>query len=344
VIDAGDHPRAPSPADPERELASGASVDLPPREPPQHRARAVVGFLIGLALFGAAVWTIATGDHDFEASLDAARHAPWWLVAGVLVLPIANWLVVSESFRVLTGRYARVGRAEMAGLIASAWLLNYLPMKPGMFGRLAYHKHVNKVRYADSARVLAFSVSLTAVSLGLLVVVALLVHWKGPAWVWCSTPAVVLAIGAFALRNRGPWAGRVAYGALLRYIDSMIWVGRYAASFALVGSPLSFADSVTVAAVSQVALLIPVSGNGLGVREWGVRLVTSPAGLLADVVNRAAEIAIALPVGIAGTLWSVREVRKHRAATHPRAGAKGAHASAPPSPVETTPGDAPLPG
>lgn len=288
--------------------------DQPPAIPPRRRAIGVAGFVIGLTLFAAAVWAIITGGHDFRASIDAARAAPWWLGALVVGLPIANWLVVSESFRALTGRYARVGRAEMAGLIGSAWLLNYLPMKPGMFGRLAYHKHINGVRYADSARVLGFSVSMTGVSLGLLVVVAALVRVGGPSWVWCALPAVGLAVGAFLLRRRGPWTGRVVYTALLRYIDSMIWVGRYAAAFALVGSPLSFADSVAVAAVSQAALLVPVSGNGLGVREWGVRLVTSPVGLLADVVNRAAEVAVALPIGLIGTAWSVRTLRAHKRA------------------------------
>lgn len=292
-------------------------ADAPPIDPPQHRARAIIGFVIGLALFGAAIWVIVSGEHDFAASIDAARHAPWWLVASVLLLPVANWLTVSESMRALTNRYGSqtgrpVGRAEMAGLIGSAWLLNYLPMKPGMFGRLAYHKHINKIRYADSARVLGFSVSLTGVSLGLLIVVALLVHTGGPAWVWCAAPAVVLALAAIVTRRRGPWTGRVLYAAFWRYLDSMIWVGRYGASFALVGSRLSFADCVMVAAVSQVALLIPVSGNGLGVREWGVRLATSPAGLLADVVNRAAEMAVALPIGLIGSAWSVRRVRAAR--------------------------------
>jgi MFS family permease len=291
--------------------------DTAPVQPPHRRARAVAGFVIGLALFGAAIWVIVSGEQDFAESWDAATHAPWWVVAAVLVLPVANWLTVSESFRALTNRYATegrrpVGRAEMAGLIGSAWLLNYLPMKPGMFGRLAYHKHVNKIRYADSARVIGFSVSLTGFSLVLLVLVAMLVRTGGPAWVWCATPAAALGVGAIAVRGRGPWAGRVVYAAFWRYLDSMIWVGRYAASFALVGEPLSFADSVAVAAVSQVALLVPLSGNGLGVREWGVRLVTSPAGLLADVVNRAAEMAVALPIGFIGSAWSVRRVRAAR--------------------------------
>ena len=289
------------------------SVDLSPRASPAKRFRAIIGFTIGLALFGGAIWAIVSGDHDFKASLDAARNAPWWLAALVIVLPIANWLVVSESFRALNGRYARVGYSEMAGLIGSAWLLNYLPLKPGLLGRLAYHKQINGIRYADSARVLGFSVSMTGVSLGLLIVVAALMRTGGPAWVWCTLPVVGLGIASFIVRRRGPWTGRVVYTALLRYIDSMIWVGRYAASFALVGAPLSFENAVAVAAVSQITLLIPISGNGLGIREWGVRLATSPAGLIADVVNRAAEMAVALPIGIIGTAWSVRRLRAHKA-------------------------------
>ena len=160
------------------------------------KARAAVGFVIGVALFGAAVWVIVTGEQDFAESLDAARHAPWWIVASVLVLPVLNWLTVSESFRALTNRYADrddptldeqgrgtpVTRREMGGLIASAWLLNYLPMKPGMFGRLAYHKHVNRIRYAQSARVIAVSVSTTIATLAILIAVAVVVSLGGPVW------------------------------------------------------------------------------------------------------------------------------------------------------------------
>ena len=292
---------------------TGGQADPLPKASKSKRLRAIIGFIVGLALFGGAIWSIAAGDHDFKGSLEAARNAPWWVVALVVVLPIANWLIVSESFRALNGRYAKVGHAEMAGLIGSAWLLNYLPMKPGLLGRLAYHKQINKIRYQDSARVLGFSVSMTGVAIGLLIAVAALMRIGGPGWVWCALPVVGLGAGAFITRNRGPWTGRVVYTALLRYIDSMIWIGRYAASFALVGSPLSFENAVAVTAVSQITLLIPISGNGLGVREWGVRLATSPAGLLADVVNRAAEMAVALPIGIIGTLWSVRRLRAHNA-------------------------------
>ena len=278
--------------------------------------RRVAGFTVGVALFAAAIWAIASNRGEIDSALESARRAPWWVVAAVIVLPVINWLLVGTSFAVLQNRYGRVGLGEMLALIGSAWLLNYLPFKPGMFGRLAYHKHVNGIRYADSARVLVASVSLTAGSIGVLLVIALLVRMSPPAlgWLWCVPVPVLLGIAALVLASRGPWGWRLALAGLLRYLDTMVWIGRYAAAFAMVGSPLDFQTALFVAAVSQIALLIPLAGNGLGIREWGVRAASAvQIGLLADVINRAAEVAVALPIGLAGSLWAARILAKHRA-------------------------------
>lgn len=276
------------------------------------RTRGLIGFLVGLTLFAAAVWAISSDENDLRVSWQAARDAHWTLVAAVVVLPVINWLLVSLSFRFLQSHYAPVGFGEMSALIASAWLLNYLPLKPGMIGRFAYHKHVNGIRYVDSTRVILVSVTLCGLSIGVLVVIALLVRFSGPAWgwVWCLPVPVALGLAAVALRRRGPWWWRVAAAGLMRYLDMMVWIGRYAAAFALIGSPLDFQTALLVAAVSQVALMIPISGNGLGIREWGVRAVTSPAGLLADVVNRAAELVVSLPIGVVGTVWATRRLTR----------------------------------
>lgn len=288
----------------------------------RRKLRGVVGFVIGIALFAAAVWAILSSDGDFEVSLEAARHAPWWIVAAVVVLPILNWLLISTSFMVLQSRYAPVGWGEMTAIIGSAWLLNYLPFKPGMFGRLAYHKHVNGIRYADSARVLVASVSLSGLSIGLLLVIALLVRFSGPAWgwLWCVPPPVALGVAAVVLAPHTRWKWRLATAGLLRYLDTMVWIGRYAAAFALIGSPLDFQTALFVAAVSQVALLIPIAGNGLGIREWGVRAASAmQVGLLADVVNRAAEVAVALPIGVVGSIWAARRLARMKAVTRDQA-------------------------
>lgn len=288
---------------------------------PAGRWRRAIGFVIGAGLFIAAVWAIVTGGTDFRSAFDAARAAPWWLVAGVLLLPMLNWLAVSASFHVLNNRYGRVGRVEMGALIASAWLLNYLPFKPGMFGRLAYHKKINGIRFSDSARVLLINAVLTVFSMGVLVSFAVAVRLFGIkwgwewGWVWSLPVLVALSAAALVLRWRAPgdgvWAWRVAAAAALRYFDIMTWVGRYAASFALIGHPLSLDSAVLVTAVSQFVLLIPLAGNGLGLREWGVRAATEPVGLLADVVNRAAEIAVSLPLGIAGSVFAGRRLIRH---------------------------------
>ncbi len=277
--------------------------------------RHIAGFALGAALFVAAIWAIASNRGEIDSALESARRAPWWVVAAVVVLPVINWLLVGTSFAVLQNRYGRVGLGEMLALIGSAWLLNYLPFKPGMFGRLAYHKHVNGIRYADSARVLVASVSLTAGSIGVLLVIALLVRMSPPAlgWLWCLPVPVLLGIAALVLPRHGPWWWRLALAGLLRYLDTMVWIGRYAAAFAMVGSPLDFQTALFVAAVSQIALLIPLAGNGLGVREWGVRAASAvQIGLLADVINRAAEVAVALPIGLAGSLWAARILSEHR--------------------------------
>jgi hypothetical protein len=98
----------------------------------------------------------------------------------------------------------------------------------------------------------------------------------------------------------------------VRYLDVLIWMARYAAVFALVGRPLSWGEAAAVAGVSQAAMLVPFVGNGLGVREWAIRLVapalpawfagdaglTGTLALSADLLNRAGEIVAAVPVGL----------------------------------------------
>ena len=283
------------------------------------RVRGLIGFGIGLLLFGAALLAIFRGGADLSDAWTHARSAPWWLVAAVIVLPVLNWLVISLSFHILHNHDGRVGRTEMASLIASAWLLNYLPLKVGMLGRLAYHKRVNGIPFRKSVRVLVVSVTLSGLAIGVLIGIAALVRLTagrvGPewTWVWCVPVPVGLLVAAWVLRGTNGWAWRIALAGFCKYLDMMIWIGRYAAAFALVGSPLGFEASLIVAAVSQIALLIPISGNGLGIREWGVRAVTDPVGLLADVVNRAAELVVSVPLGLAGSAYAARRLANHSA-------------------------------
>jgi hypothetical protein len=87
--------------------------------------------------------------------------------------------------------------------------------------------------------------------------------------------------------------------------------------FALIGSPVAWGAAVALAAASQLASLIPLGGNSLGWREWvtgfvapllpvGLSLTTTiglHTGLTADLVNRAFEIVLAVPIGLACAAW-----------------------------------------
>ena len=259
------------------------------------------------------------------------RQAPWWLVALVVGLPVANLVGVALSFWLISRRYGRVGPLEMNALVATAWLLNYLPMKPGLIGRLAYHKKINNIRYRDSARVIVWAASFTAVSTIVLFALAALVKATGTHVTILLAPLPAIALGTLiAVRHNKrrlpddspePRRGHapVCLGAamLFRYADMLIWAARYWASFKLVGVDIDPSGAAILAVISQFTLAIPVAGNGLGVREWGIGVAAQwlglsvrAVGLAADVINRAAELVVSIPLGIAGWIFITIRLRR----------------------------------
>lgn len=278
-----------------------------PRRGPSWRA--TLGFVLGLVLLIAAVVVVARSGPGLGQAARAVAGAPLWVVGAVLLAPVLSWLASAGTLWALTRRFGTVGLGEMNALVASAWLLNYLPLKPGLVGRLAYHKRVNGIRVKDSARVLVESLLIAIPCAGVMLVIGLAL--RGTAALpaaqvgFVAAPAVVLALACVVVPP-GRRFGWLLLAVLLRYLDMLVWVGRYAAVFAAVGMPLGLPECVVVASVSQMALLIPIAGNGLGVREWAVGLTAGAAGgavepaLAADLVSRAAEIALCVPIGLLG--------------------------------------------
>lgn len=307
-------PPAPSPgADGPTPLPAPLTAPLTAPPAPQttrSRLRPILGFTIGAALLAAAITAVLTQGHAARAALDAARGAPLWLYAAALALPLVNWLIISLSFWVLMRRHGPVRAREMAALIGAAWLLNYLPLRPGMVGRVAYHKSVNRIAIADSVRVMIVGMAAGAAATLCLLAAAAILGPGAPLPLWAAALAAPLALAGLAaagpLRSR-PW---LPANFALRYADVLVWAARYWVVFALVGAPIDLAGAAAVAAVCQLALVIPLVGNGMGIREWAVGLVAAalPAGfasgaalttgVTADLANRAAELLIALPVGL----------------------------------------------
>jgi len=288
----------------------------------------IAGYALGVVLFVAAIFAVVTQGDTLAGALSNIRGAPVWLIALAFVLPALNWLVVSVSLWVLMRAYGRIGLGEMTALIANAWLLNYFPMRPGMAGRITYHKLINRIRVRDSAKAVLQATAMTGISIVVLGAMAIgladrvgLTVW----WIALTAPAAVLAVGIPLLRTR-PFLRRMTIAMLFRHVDMMVWVARYWVVFALIDAPIGLPGAVGFAVLSQVALLVPFTGNGLGVREWviGHSAASGRAlGLTADLINRAAELVVSIPTGLVAAWWVARRLARY-GEEHPEAEASSA--------------------
>lgn len=302
-------------------------TDPAPTPPPRTPLRRALGFALGLTLVGAAIFAVARSGTDLGDAYEKVRHAPVWVLVFLALVPAMSWVATSGALWALTRRFGDVAPAEMGALVGSAWLLNYLPLKPGLVGRLAYHKRVNNIPVKHSVRVLVDSVILTTTSSAFVLALALLLREVAMPLGWqvaiVLAPAAALAL-ACTLRPPGERHGWVLLAALFRYLDVLVWIARYAAVFYALDDPIGLPEAVLVASASQLAIAVPLTGNGLGVREWAVGLTVGATGggiqlaLAADLINRAAELLVAVPIGLLGARWVARRHASRRAAERNR--------------------------
>ncbi len=293
---------------------------VPPTGPRPLFKRAV-GFVISVSLFALALAAVGVRREDVAQAMAHASSAPPWLIAALAILPAVNLALIATSLWFIMTRYGRVGLVEMNQLIFTAWLLNFLPMKPGLMGRVAYHKRFNNIRVRDSARALVESMALSAISIGALLAVAVGVRGMtstGLVIAATTAPAGLMILAALVAMTRWAPAARLIAALALRYLDILVWVARYVLCFQILGADLALSDVVLITTASQLAQLVPFAGNGLGVREWAVGVVgkasglTIPVALSADLINRAAELVLAVPLSFAA-MWAVTlRVRRHR--------------------------------
>jgi hypothetical protein len=288
-----------------------------------------------VALLAAAVWAAARQGESLPQAWESLKVASPWLIAAALGLPLVNLVLVSLSFWVLMRREGRISPAEMFCLIGAAWLLNFAPLRPGLIGRVAYHRAVNGIPVGRAVWVTGVGIAAGAAAVAVALGLAGLLRGCASPWVWVFSFAAVLAataatVGVLAARGSRRWVYGATFG--LRLLDIAVWVVRYAALFALVGRPISLPGAVAVTAVCQVVLVVPFVGNGLGLREWAVGLMASAlpremvtsggnaavgraamrnVGLAADLVNRAAELVVAVPLGLLCSAWLAQRIRRN---------------------------------
>lgn len=303
----GSAPRIPPvPPDPPAPSAAGRPA-----------ARRLVGGILGLVLLGAAGWLLWSRRDGLAEAMASLRRPDPWLIAALLAAILANMGLTGWFFHALFRRHGAVGRWEMQAVMASATLLNYLPLRPGMPGRVAYHARVNAIPVRRSIGLMIGAVLLSA---GLAAIILGLV-WLGRGTragllfgllVPALGLAVVAAVRRDESRGRTPWA----VAGLIRMAEVACIAVRTWASFALVGVELDVSAAAALAAVAVVVTIVPLTSNGLGLREWTVGLlgpvlagVPLELAVTADLVARAGELLVAAVAGSTSMWWLARQSR-----------------------------------
>lgn len=301
------------------DAAANAPEPEPRRSPLWLR---IAGFAFGLACLLAAISVARDTREQFDAALVSLRAPAPLLVAAVLSAALVGLFLSGSLFWLLVRRFARVPFGEMQAVISASGLLNYLPLKPGFVGRIAYLRGRHGVRVSDSIRMIVEALALTGISavISTLTLVALRAAGLDGGWslLACVLPALL------ALQPRG----RTMLLALaIRQAEFSLWIARYWIVFRLVGAPIGLDTAVVLAAISVISSLIPFISNGLGVREWAVGLLTplitgdavgASQAIVAELAHRTLEIAVVAPVGLVGLFACIRSARA-RGSSRPHA-------------------------
>lgn len=298
----------------------------------------------GFVLLVYAVYLVVKQQDLLTSAWTSLRAAPVWQIALIVALPLTNWLNMTLLFYVLTRHSAKVRLGEMAALIGSAWLLNIIPGRPGLMGRVAYHTVVNQMPVKDSVKVIVAGIAANGVAVALALLLVGASYMGGqmlpPQLAADATPKFLMMGAAVTLAllismawyqrsgrqkpNAPVAAWRFVFAVAMRYADYLIWVTRYWLAFKVIGLPITLTEAAGIAVVSQIVQLSPVQ---IGPREWAIGIAgtflpslkqtaatastaRTATGLTADLLNRAAELAIQLPVGLVCTWWVFRELKR----------------------------------
>lgn len=295
------------------------------RQVMSHPAVRMLAWMSGLGLLLLAMWMIvrdpAMSQETFARLRDGLGRLTVVQVITLLLLPLCSLLLTSLCFWQLMRMHGGVRLIEMWNLIAASWVLNLLPLKPGLVGRVVYHAKVNRIPAATSVRVLVEA----AVSgiLGVAMLSAIVLRQRvGEAWfdgLLGAASLTLLALALWGIVRPAQYVPRIAGAVLLRLLDAFTWVLRYGLVFRIVGVDLPIEHAAIIAAGAQAAAYVPLVGNGLGVREWVVGSLSRwmsaanvpiQIGLAADVLNRLIEVLVLGPVGLLGVWWVTRRVRE----------------------------------
>jgi hypothetical protein len=289
-----------------------------------------LGPALGFVLLAAAlimVWRQRETVVDALGALKNMTSADLMLHISVLIASVlGNVICTAAMFNLLMRRYGKVGWMEMQSLIAGSTLLNYVPLRPGLFGRVAYHRLYNGIAVTDSFKAILQAIALSSLCvamLGAIVAASARFGWTVFSLVFVPLVAFLIVAAVTAMVQRARFVSPLACAGAVRYLDLLITAVRYQIAFALIGSPIQFEQAAAFACVAVMATMVPFLSNGLGLREWAVGLAAPvlaatqlELAITADLLIRAAETLMIIPLGLIGIVF-LAGLRRQRA-THPQ--------------------------
>lgn len=274
----------------------------------------VAGLVVGLAFFAAAIYTAVRERDEFAKAIAALRDPPPAAVAMVLGSIAVGAVLTATLFHILMRRFGKVPFWEMQALIAATAFANYLPLKPGFFGRVAYHRLRHGIRAAHTVRTIVEAIALSGTVASMFLASLVFLRSIGASGEWALLAPAALAVGL-----RVPRLRTLTQALLVRQVELALWTLRYWAVFQLVGAPIDLETAIVLGSVSVIATLLPIVSNGLGIREWVIGLlapmishepVSTSQAIVAELVHRVAEITIMTPLGVASIVALVRHNRR----------------------------------
>ncbi len=274
---------------------------------PLHPVWRRVGLVLGLALIVAAVWT-ALARVDSSA---LGRAAP--LDVALLALAVvANLVLTGLLFYVITLSFDAdppVDATTMIKLISASGLLNMLPLRPGLFGRAAYLNARHRLPISQSVLTLLVTFAVGGVVLGVTALAVLLSPADSQGTAMLAALVALLIISPLT----GPIAQRVLRRQIvrgwawlpLRLADMLVGGAKLYLAFRIIGHTVPFEQALAIRAVGSLIDMVPLTPNGLGLREWGqaalaslADMVEGPIGIAASLIDRAVEAIVLVVIGL----------------------------------------------
>jgi uncharacterized membrane protein YbhN (UPF0104 family) len=281
----------------------------------------IAGLAFGLLCFAGAIWTAVREREEFARAIDALKDPPPAAVAAVLVSVAIGAVLSAVLFHILMKRFGRVPFWEMQALIVATAFANYLPLKPGFVGRVAYHRLRHDIRATHTVRTVVEAIALSGTVASLFLLSLLGLRALELPGEWSLMAPSLLGFAGFSPRLR-----TLALALLVRQAELALWTVRYWAVFRLVGAPIDLETAIVLGSVSVIATLLPIVSNGLGIREWVIGIlaplishepVSTSQAIVAELVHRVAEISVMAPLGIASIVVLYRHNRRKALAAAP---------------------------